>query len=62
MPPKSPWWAHFYTNDKKYKSNNTHNNAWCEKCIQVDMQKHRTYGLAAFASGSMQRWPILSRS
>lgn len=35
MPPKSPIWNHFYSNRTKFKTNQTHCNAWCKYCVDV---------------------------
>ena len=38
MPPKSPVWNHFYGNKTKFKTNQTHNNAWCKYCVRAHIQ------------------------
>ncbi|KAF8154035.1 hypothetical protein B0H34DRAFT_676900 [Crassisporium funariophilum] len=37
MPPKSPVWDLFHSNQTKYKTNSTHLNAWCKACVAVEM-------------------------
>ena len=34
MPPKSKLWEHFLCNKTLYKTNRTHQNAWCKSCVE----------------------------
>ncbi|KAF8153088.1 ribonuclease H-like domain-containing protein [Crassisporium funariophilum] len=37
MPPKSPVWDLFHSNQTKYKTNGTHLNAWCKACVAAEI-------------------------
>ncbi|KAF8163038.1 ribonuclease H-like domain-containing protein [Crassisporium funariophilum] len=37
MPPKSPVWDLFHSNQTKYKTNSTHLNAWCKACVAAEI-------------------------
>ncbi|KAI6019707.1 hypothetical protein F5J12DRAFT_780812 [Pisolithus orientalis] len=39
MPPKSPWWDHFWSEDGvHYKGDKTHLATWCQKCLEFQIE------------------------
>ncbi|GLB40084.1 putative protein of unknown function (DUF 659) [Lyophyllum shimeji] len=39
MPPKSPVWDLFHSNRTKYKTDDTHLNAWCKACVTAEIRQ-----------------------
>jgi hypothetical protein len=58
MPPKSPVWNHFYGNKTKFKTNQTHNNAWCKYCVHVTQVRKRRRQPWWWQQSKMWWWQI----
>jgi hypothetical protein len=53
MPPKSLYWAAFWTDDTKYKLNQSHKSAWCTACVRKKVNELKGNDLVALSSGNI---------
>jgi hypothetical protein len=54
MAPKSVLWNLFHTDNQHYKSNKSHNNAFCIGCVKLCTDGLRSSDIMAVAVGELQ--------